>query len=146
MRETRDERALITFRSGYNCAQAIFSTYCGLFQIDEGQAKSIAAGFGAGFGGLQKTCGAVSGALMLIGLRYHDEKDVAGSKRQTYARVREFVAEFEKKNETVRCLDLLGVDLDTAEGMKRVREERLFDTKCEQYIRDVCEIVERSIR
>ena len=143
--QSRTEKAIATFRSGYNCSQAVFHSYCDLFGVDGPKAKLIAAGFGGGIGGLQQTCGAVTGAVMLLGLHYYDENDVAGSKRNTYEKVREFVAKFESKNETAQCLDLLGVDLSTEAGRKKAKEEGLFEQKCEQYVIDVCNLLEDTI-
>jgi C_GCAxxG_C_C family probable redox protein len=145
MQKDRIEQAVQTCRSGYNCSQSVFSAYCDIFYIDESKAKLIAAGFGGGLGSLQKTCGAVTGAIMLIGLRFFDEQDRANARRETYARVREFVAQFEERNRTVSCLDLLGVDLSTEEGRQKARDEKLFELRCEPLVREACEIVEKFI-
>ena len=144
MGKERKDKALEAFRSGFNCAQSVFAAYCDLFDVRESAAIRIGAGFGAGIGRLQKTCGAVSGAVMLIGLRYYDESDRAGSKRLTYEKVREFISGFEEKNETASCLDLLGVDLSTEEGARTAGENGLFETKCEKFIRDACELLDEN--
>jgi C_GCAxxG_C_C family probable redox protein len=140
--EERREKAVEFFRSGYNCAQSVFATYCDLFDVDESEAARIAAGFGAGIGRLQKTCGAVTGAVMIIGLLHYDQFDKAGSKTLVYESVREFIVRFEEKHESVDCLELLGVDLSTEGGAQTAKEEGLFETRCEKFVRDACAILE----
>ena len=49
---------------------------------------------------------------------------------------------FEERNDTVNCIELMGVDLGSAEGFKKAREQGLFHSKCEKYIRDTCEFLE----
>ena len=144
-KEERKDKALEAFKSGFNCSQSVFAAYCDLFDVDETKAVQIGAGFGAGIGRLQKTCGAVSGAVMLIGLRYYDESDTGKSKGLTYEKVREFISKFEEKNGTVSCLDLLGVDLSTEEGARTAKETGLFETKCEKFIGDVCDLLEEHL-
>ena len=137
----RSDKAVSIFQSGYNCSQAVFSAYSDLLGEDEGKARSIAAGFGGGIGRLQKTCGAVTGAVMLLGLKYYDEKNAAVSKAIGYEKVREFVSQFEKKNGSVNCLDILGVDISTEEGVSKARERNLFETKCREYVRDAAKLL-----
>lgn len=67
---TRSEKAISDFSKGYNCAQSVFSAFSEESGIDEEQSRSIAGGFGAGFGRLQETCGAVTGAIMVIGCKF----------------------------------------------------------------------------
>ena len=67
--ENRVQVAVNTFKEGFNCAQAVFSAYCDLFGIDRETALRLSSGFGAGMGRKQEVCGALSGAIMLIGLK-----------------------------------------------------------------------------
>jgi C_GCAxxG_C_C family probable redox protein len=64
---TKPEQAADTFKNGFNCAQAVFATYAEEFGIDRTEALKISCGFGAGMGRRQEVCGAVSGAILLIG-------------------------------------------------------------------------------
>lgn len=57
------------FRKGYNCAQSVFSTYASSLGMDEKDAENVARAFGGGINGRAELCGAVSGALMAIGVR-----------------------------------------------------------------------------
>lgn len=51
-----------------NCAQAILSTYCEAFGLERNLALRLAQGFGGGMAHMGKTCGAVTGAYMVLGL------------------------------------------------------------------------------
>ena len=67
---SRIENAISAFRGDFNCSQSILSTYCTQYGLDRDIALKLATGFGGGMGRLGRTCGAVSGAFMVIGLKY----------------------------------------------------------------------------
>jgi len=140
---SRINAAVDCFNNGFNCAQAILSTYCGEFGLDEETALKIACGLGAGMGRLQETCGAVSGAYLLIGLKHgkYARGDEA-AKEKTYELVREFSRLFVEKNKTTSCRDLLGVDL--INGDKQIAVERV-KTICPKMVQDAAEILESMI-
>ena len=52
---------------GYNCAQAVACCYCEEMGIDEQTVFELTEGFGLGMGGMEGTCGAVSGAVAVLG-------------------------------------------------------------------------------
>ncbi|MDR0496836.1 MAG: C-GCAxxG-C-C family protein, partial [Treponema sp.] len=98
-RQSKVKEAIDCFNNGFNCSQAILSTYCEEFGLDKNTALKIACGLGGGMGRLQETCGAVSGAYLLIGLIHGKgikEDDTA--KEKTYTLVREFAKKFEERN------------------------------------------------
>ena len=66
----RVEAAVNCIKSGFLCSQAILSIYGREFGLDVTTSHKIACGFGAGMSRLGSTCGAVSGACMVIELRY----------------------------------------------------------------------------
>ena len=139
-RQSKVNEAIACFNEGFNCSQAILSAYCGEFGMDKKTALQIACGFGAGMGRLQETCGAVSGAYMLIGLKYGKFlKEDNPAKEKTYAMVREFARLFEERNKTTCCRELLGVDL--LEGDKQTASERVKSI-CPQMVKDAAEIIE----
>lgn len=79
-RERRKE-ALKLFHEGYNCAQAILAAYGDMFGLERQNAFKIGAPFGGGVANTGNTCGALSGALMVIGLRYGSDKPAGWVKR-----------------------------------------------------------------
>ena len=61
--------AVSAFESGFNCSQAIVRTYGPDYGLSALDAIRVSCGFG---GGMRRadTCGAVTGALMVLGLRF----------------------------------------------------------------------------
>jgi len=143
MSNSKANEAVACFNGSFNCSQAVFSTYCEELGLDKESALKIACGFGAGMGRLQETCGAVTGAYMLIGLmhgKYLPGDDSA--KDRTYALVREFAELFEERNKTTRCRELLGVDL--INGDRQTASERV-KTVCPKMVLDAAEIIEQIL-
>lgn len=127
---------------GFNCAQAIL-TCCGKgLPIDRDTALAVAGPFGAGMGKTGKTCGAVTGALMVIGLKHPrlDPKDDE-SKQVTIRLTRELMARFEARNGSIVCKDLLGCDLSTPEGVEKFKALDLIHRVCHKAVRDAAEIL-----
>jgi len=93
------------------------------------QAVRTACAFGGGVAGTAQTCGAVNGALMVLGLAHGTAEPGNGPARQsTYAATRELLARFRERHGSLICRELLGVDIGTSEG--------LFATRCPVFIRD----------
>ncbi len=109
---TNSEKAVSHFRNSFNCTQSVFAAFAPQFGIPEADAFKIACPFGGGMGRMQETCGAVTGALMVIGLKYgkFDAEDKV-SKEITYEKVREFSKKFNELNNSLKCRDLIGIDM-----------------------------------
>jgi len=143
MKQNKVNEAVACFIDSFNCSQAILSTYCEEFGMDKKTALQIACGLGAGMGRLQETCGAVSGAYLLIGLKYGKFlKEDDPAKEKTYAMVREFAKLFEERNNTTNCRELLGVDL--INGDRQTAAERV-KTICPKMVQDAAEIIEKIL-
>lgn len=143
---TKADDAVNCFSQGYSCSQSVLSAYSEQFGMDKEQAFRVAGAFGAGMGRLCETCGAVTGAFMVLGLKYGQVKiEDAPAKEKAYAKVQEFVREFKARNGSVVCRELLGCDMGTPGGMKFAKENRLTSTKCPKYVRDAADILERLI-
>jgi C_GCAxxG_C_C family probable redox protein len=145
MDKTND--AVECFKNGFNCSQAVFSTFCEEYGLDKTTALKIATSFGAGMGRTGETCGAVTGAFMLLGLihgkyRAEDKK----SKEKTYSLVKEFTERFKKINGSVNCSDLIGYDLRTEESLKNANMDNQADVKCTKYVQDSAEIIQELIK
>jgi C_GCAxxG_C_C family probable redox protein len=140
------ELAVSLFEEGFSCSQAILAAFGDRFGIDREFALRIAAGFGGGMGRLAQTCGAITGAIMVIGLRYGstDPKE-RQAKEKAQATVREFADRFVSRNDSLLCRALLGCDISTSEGYKLAKEKKLFTTICPQYVRDAAEIIDAMI-
>jgi C_GCAxxG_C_C family probable redox protein len=93
-----------------------------------------------------ETCGAVTGAFMIIGLKYGKTKAEDDDARdKTYELAGKFVAKFKDRHGPIVCRELLGCDLSNPEGLKTAREKGLFDTLCPQLVRDAADILEEIL-
>ena len=144
MKKTDD--ALESFRKGFTCSAAVFSAFSHELGLDPETAKKVACGFGAGISKTGNICGAVSGAVMVIGLKYGKTKqgDDAATEK-TRARVREFLQEFTKRHGSVCCTELLGYDLSIQDQYEKARDSRLFVTKCPELVSDAAAILEKIL-
>lgn len=135
----KKEKALNLFREGYNCSQSVLMACSGM----SGVMARAGAAFGGGMGRMQKTCGAVTGAYICFSLAYGSES-LPGpeEKERLYGKVREFNRIFVERNGTDLCSALLGEDLSTPEGRRRIEERGLTRSVCEKCISDAIEIIE----
>jgi C_GCAxxG_C_C family probable redox protein len=142
----RVDLAVSLFQEGFSCSQALLAAYADCFGLDRDVALRIAAGFGGGMGRMAKTCGAVTGAFMLIGLKYGgmDVKD-RQAKAKTYEVVREFAGKFLESHGSLSCRELLGCDISTPEGSQSAKEKRLNSTICPNLVKSAAQILEEVI-
>jgi C_GCAxxG_C_C family probable redox protein len=142
MRKPIEQKALESFRSGLNCAQAVLTVYSDEMNFDNNLAQSISCGFGAGMGRLQDTCGAVTGSFMVLGI-YNCKQfaDNSARKEATYSMIQKFSEKFKQLNGSTDCISLLKCDIKSAEGFRFAKENHLFDTVCEKCISDSIAIV-----
>lgn len=135
--------AAAAFKERMNCAQAVFASLAPRFGIDEEAAVRTARAFGGGMGRAGDTCGAVTGALMAIGLAQGEGRDDERSaKEASYDAAREFMRRFRERHGSVMCRDLLGCEIGTPEGYERARSEGSFETRCPRFVRDAVELFE----
>jgi C_GCAxxG_C_C family probable redox protein len=128
---SRIDLALSRFSEGFSCSQSVLSAFAPDLGLDTDAALRVSAAFGGGMGRTGRTCGAATGALMVLGLRYGATRgDDRATKERTYALAREFIQRFEARNSGVACAELLGVDISAPEGHSAAREAGLFKTVC----------------
>jgi C_GCAxxG_C_C family probable redox protein len=138
----KSEKAKSIF-SSYNCAQSVLAAFGNDFGLSDEMSFKIAGSFGGGLGRSGKTCGAVSGALMVLGLRYAQTQPGDNEQKdKNYEMVRTFIKRFTEKNGSCVCAELLGYDISTPEGAKAAKEKGLFSTVCSKVVGDAAEIVE----
>jgi len=140
------EQAVSLFKKGFRCSQAILSTYGTQFNLDRELGLKLASPFGAGMGSLGNTCGAVTGAFMVLGLKYGNSKvSEIKKKEKAYEITKEFVNEFKSRNDTIICKELLNCDISTPEGRNKAIEEGLFIKVCPKLVQDSAEILEKLL-
>ena len=140
---TRTDRAVALFGEGFSCSQAVFAAYAEDLGLPADMALRIAQPFGGGIGRTGDWCGAVTGALLVIGLKYGRVRAAdTAAKDKTYALVREFVRRFREGHGTVRCNDLLGCEMGTPAGDKAIEDGKLHDKVCRGLVREAAEILD----
>ena len=145
MADIHEEKAVEYYSNNFNCSQGVFTTYAIEHGIDEKLALRLATNFG---GGARKgeMCGAVSGALMVLGLLYgHSESDDAETKATAYAMAEEYMNRFIEKNGSVGCRELLGYDLSKPDEREKIMEKNLFRTLCPEIIRSAVSILDELL-
>jgi C_GCAxxG_C_C family probable redox protein len=136
-------RAVELFRDGCACSQAILAVYGPPLGLSRETAMRVAAGFAGGMR-LGETCGAVTGAIMVLGLRHATENcQTPAARAEVYARVVEFARRFRERTGSLVCRELLGCDISTPDGMKQAQERDLFKTACPKFVEDAATILEQ---
>lgn len=140
------EAALACFREGFSCSQSVLTTWSGEFGLERETALRAASAFGGGMAGLGEVCGAVTGALIVIGLKHgQTEAKDKEAKDRNYARVQELMARFRSRNGALLCRELLGCDLTTPEGREAAKQKGLFTERCPRFVRDAAELLEEIL-
>ncbi len=87
-------------------------------------ALKIACGLGAGMGRKEEVCGAVTGAILVIGLKHgRGANDDRSATEATYLKTEELMDRFSEKRGTYICRKLLnGCDITTPEGHREFQE------------------------
>jgi C_GCAxxG_C_C family probable redox protein len=142
----RTESALQYFKTGFNCSQAVVASFGNQFGLTENHCLKMACAFGGGMG-KQYTCGAVTGALMVLGLHFGKGKmDDDSKKIQTNEKSAEFMKAFTEKHGSINCLDLLdGLHMSIPEESKEINARDLYQVRCTRYVSDAVQITEKLI-
>ncbi|HNX17422.1 MAG TPA: C-GCAxxG-C-C family protein [Methanoregula sp.] len=143
---TRADDAAACFSGGFSCSQAVCAAFAEDFNIDRETALRLSCGLGGGMGHSGNTCGAITGALMVIGMKYGRTKaEDTAAKEKTYALVNEFITEFLRRNHSLNCTELIGHNLSDPKELAFARENHLFRTKCSKFVYDAGEILEKIL-
>lgn len=139
---THIEKAKDLFGRKFHCSQAVFAAFAEELGITEKQALKIGACLGSGMR-KGEVCGACTGALLALGLRFGqaDEEDIE-SRLKTNEVTDRFLAEFKKENGSYMCKELLGCDLSTQEGIAMAVEKKLFTEFCPKMVESATKIAE----
>ena len=143
----RIEKAVSYFEGNCNCAQSVLCSFSQDYGLDEDKALKIASGFGGGMGRLGGTCGSVTGAFMVIGLKYG--MGIEGNKEakeKSYQIVRDFTNRFQEIFGSVICRELLNCEINTTEGMEYYEQNNFFEKKCLQYVKTSVKILEDLLK
>lgn len=142
------EQAEALFKKGYNCAQAVFISFCEEMNIDEEAAAKLASSFGGGMGRMREVCGAVSGMFMAAGMLCgYSDPDAGAEKKEHYARIQELAARFKEENGSIICRELLGLgNKENADPVPTPRTNEFYKKRpCGELVGTAAEILEKYI-
>ena len=144
---TKEKKAVELFRNKFNCSQSVLAVFGPEYGLDEDNCMKTACAFGGGMGRQQYTCGAVTGALIVLGLKHGKGlNDPEKKKKFTYSVTKEFFNEFIRLNGSTNCRELLeGLDMNNPDDHKLIKERRLFDKNCEKYVSDAVMILKKIL-
>jgi C_GCAxxG_C_C family probable redox protein len=126
-----------------NCAQSIVSVYCEEFGLERNLGLKMAMGFGSGMARGGNTCGAITGAYMILGLSQRiNENNARESIDKTYKLIQQFNSAFKAQHGTLLCKELIKYDLSIPEQHAEARDKRIFITVCPDLVRDAGKILE----
>ena len=142
---SKADDAVTCFKAGYSCSQAIAATFGPNLGLSREQALSMASGFGGGMG-MAETCGAVTGAYMVLGLRFaRGDTSAPQSRAEVKAAVAQSTELFRERRGTVICRELLGCDISTPAGMDIARKQGLLASTCPKLVHDAGQILEQML-
>ena len=126
------------FKNGYRCSQAVFAAFSPKLGLDKEYALKIGACFGSGMR-KGEVCGACTGALMVLGLKYGESKSKSDESCER------FLDEFKKENGSYICNELLECDISTEDGVKFAVENHLFKELCPLMVESAAKILIKII-
>lgn len=141
---TRDETvglAASHAEEEFLCSEAVLMALAECMGKESPLIPRIATGFGAGVGREGEVCGALSGAVMGLGLRFgRDTPGFPRDGRRPYWYATELAKGFRELHGRLRCRDLLGLDLTNPEDYRKYSEENLWGTRCRELITSATEL------
>jgi C_GCAxxG_C_C family probable redox protein len=137
------ERAVTVFNQNFNCAQAVFSAFAAQLGLDEHVALKLASPFGGGVARRGEICGAVTGALLVLGLAHG--ADAPAGKETIYRLSQEFMRQFEEIHSAILCRELVDCDVSTPEGWQQAKAAGKFTNVCPILVRDAAELIQTML-
>ena len=132
--------------SDFNCAQSVLAQFAPQLGMDRNTAMKVACGLGSGMGKSGNICGAVSGGMLVLGLKYGMvDPDATEDKERTYEAVRRLLEKIEALHGSVNCTELMGVDIGTPEGQQEANEKDLSEKVCSKVVGDVVKVLENIL-
>ena len=128
------KKAVDYYKGGLYCSQAILGAFCEKYGLDKETAFRVSSGLNSGLRRAE-ACGAVTGAVLVIGLKYGDSKAVCNAKTE------EYIKNFTDKNKSIICRDLLDCDISTSAGIEKAISEKLFTTRCLDLVTSAAQVL-----
>lgn len=148
METLNPNESLLKLKNGYNCAQTVLLAFSKELGLDEDTAARLAQPLGAGMGRSGEVCGALTGALLVLGLKYGSSDPADGkAKEACYARAKSFLAEFAKTHEGhIRCLDLLPCDIRIPEELAKFKAMEGGRIYCARFVQEAVQLLKETMK
>jgi C_GCAxxG_C_C family probable redox protein len=132
------------YNEGYDCAQCILKAMSGKVEFDEDTALRTISSMGMGL--LEGSiCGALLGALAVIGLKYGSSSPDPSSRGIIIVKRAQLLMEFRKKYKGITCPEIMGVDVRKDEDNLKAFKEGIYEHFCPKMASDILEILNRII-
>lgn len=141
----KKDEALALFDAGFSCSQAVAGAYAEALGVNKDDALRMAAPLGGGIGRSGQTCGAVTGALMALGMKYGMTTADPEAKERMYLIAQDFLKRIGARHVSLLCKDLLAADITTPEGRAAMKERQTHSTVCAPLIAEITEIVDTML-
>jgi C_GCAxxG_C_C family probable redox protein len=133
------EKAATRFLEGYNCAQSVLLTMFEHWNGENELIPKIATAFGGGIGRCGSVCGALTGGVMALGIKYGTNEPSLEKRLKAYELAQKFYKRFEKQHGSVLCRELIRYDLSVPEELEEARRARIFEEKCVNFVKEAVE-------
>jgi C_GCAxxG_C_C family probable redox protein len=138
---TLPDKAANYFRGGYNCAQSVLLAMQEHYDTKSEVIPKIASAFGGGVGRCGSLCGALTGAVMAIGIEHGTNGRGVEKRGQVSRLAQRFYEQFTKDLGTPFCRELIGYDLTKPEELDKAERLKVLDEKCEGFVKKAVEIL-----
>ncbi|NLJ48322.1 MAG: C_GCAxxG_C_C family protein [Candidatus Atribacteria bacterium] len=137
--------ATVYHQQGFNCCESTLMGLCDYLGKSCQFFPRLATGFGGGFGHTGDVCGAITGSIMALGLKFgrdqaHDKK----TRDDFYLLVEHFINDVKKELGAIDCIDLIGVPMNTEEGLNEYRKNNIH-LKCREFIQAISQIAKEYL-
>ena len=140
-RETAVDLAKQYASEGFLCSEAVLMATSRYLGIEDHLIPRIATGFGAGVGACGSVCGALSGGVMALGIKFGRDSPIRKEGKRPYDFASELLDKFETKYGCISCRELTRCDLRSESGRRKYNDERIWVTRCRDYIGAVTQMV-----
>jgi len=138
--------ALEMFESGCNCSQSVLGAFCEELGLSKETAFKLACPFGGGLGGYGNICGALTGAMMVVGLKYGATGgNDLDAKRFSNEKTRQLIEDFNKKHGSCNCNDLIGFDRSNLSAAELMEKNPIFHSACPKFLETVIVFLEEEL-
>ena len=146
MNKLTEKEIVKKFQEGFDCSQIVLDYCSEKLNLSHEEALKIAACFGGGMWH-GETCGCVIASLIALGIK---NGNTVPNDKETKDKLLALKAEFEnkfcQKHGSSKCKEILGYDLSTEEGMAKIMEKKLLETKCPKVVLDTFDILDEIIK